>query len=248
MLAQFYQKIWSEAYQQNDLNILKLLEPDNKARVVDIGCGDGQKTIKFKKRIGCTTIVGIDGVEERLKAAQKRGINNVICTNIEEKWPLKSGSFDVVISNQVIEHLVDIDHFIKEIKRILKPGGYTVVSTENLASWHNIFALILGHQDFSHHIIKKSHVGNPLSPHFGEKTVAWSKYDNSGVDDTAFPHIKILTLRSLINVFKVYGFRTEAYKGSGYYPLFSLDERIASSIDPFHSHFIVVKMRKSTKR
>lgn len=246
MLKKFLLHIWSEAYEKNTLDILSLLEKNPQAKVLDIGCGDGQKTSRFMERIGCREVIGIDGVADRLKAARRRGIK-IIKANLENKWPFESSSFDIVVSNQVIEHITNIDGFIEEIYRVLKPNGYAVISTENLASWHNIFALVLGHQDFSHHIIKKLHVGNPLSPHYGEKTVTWSKEDNSGVDDTAFPHIKILTLRSLIKVFEVYKFSREAYKGSGYYPLFGLAERIISSIDPFHTHFIVVKMRKPTK-
>lgn len=246
MLKKFLLHIWAEAYEKNTLDILSLLEENPQAKVLDVGCGDGQKTSRFMEKIGCREAIGIDGVADRLKAAKTRGIK-IIKANLENKWPFPNNSFDVVVSNQVIEHIVDIDAFIEEIYRVLKPNGYAVISTENLASWHNIFALILGFQDFSHHIIKKLHIGNPLSPHYGEKTVTWSKEDNSGVDDTAFLHIKILTLRSLINVFKVYGFNCGAYKGSGYYPLFSFAERIISSFDPFHCHFIVVKMRKFIK-
>lgn len=243
-LKSFWEKIWNEAYEQNDKNILNLLTPNSDAVVLDIGCGDGMKTAKFKKKIGCKKIIGIDGVEDRLNAAKKRGVDQVVVANLEKKWPFNSQSFDVVVSNQVIEHIVDIDRFIEEIFRILKPGGYCIISTENLSSWHNVFALILGFQDFSHHIIKKLHVANPLSPHFGEKTVSWSGPGNSGIDDTAFPHVKVLTFRSLRKVFEVYGFQFEKGKASGYYPLFGVISLIASSIDPFHSHFIVAKFKK----
>lgn len=233
MLKRLFQKAWAKAYSQNDQNILSLLEPNQKAIVLDIGCGDGQKTLNFKKKIDCQEITGIDGVAERLEVAKSRGIKTKLA-NLEKKWPLASGHFDVAIANQVIEHLVDIDHFIKEIKRVLKPKGYCVISTENLASLHNIFALVLGFQDFSHHLIKKAHVGNPFSPHHGKKTATWSAIDNSGIDDTAFPHIKIFTYKSLVKVFEAFGFKFVAGKGSGYGPL----------IGPAHSHFITVKMRK----
>lgn len=243
MLNNFFQYIWKEAYKRNDENIINLLEINPLARVVDVGCGDGQKTAAFRERITCKTIFGIDGVFGRLKAAEKRGVQ-IKQANLEQKWLLPSNAFDAVISNQVIEHISDIDHFIGEIYRILKPGGYCIISTENLASWHNIFALILGFQDFSHHIIKKLHVSNPLSPHYGEKTVTWSSTDNSGIDDTTFPHLKILTFKSLRKVFEVYGFKFIAGKGSGYYPLFGIIGLIASIIDPYHSHFITIKMMK----
>lgn len=77
---------------------------------------------------------------------------------------LENESIDVVFSNQVIEHLYETDKFISEIYRILKPGGYAVISTENLSSWHNIFALILGWQPFSLSNISslRSSIGNPF--------------------------------------------------------------------------------------
>ncbi|EKD94498.1 MAG: type 11 methyltransferase [uncultured bacterium] len=241
MLTQFYQKIWTEAYGQNDNNILSFLDANPLAKVIDIGCGDGQKSIKFKDKIGCKEIWGLDGVTERLKVAKKRGVDHTIKSNLETSWPIENSTFDVVISNQVIEHISDIDLFIGEIKRILKPGGYAVISTENLSSWHNIFALILGYQDFSHTIIKKKHISNPMSLHYNKKTATWSKKGNSGVDDSAYPHIKILTYYSLIKSFETYNFRFVKGTGAGYYPLWSWLSNGMSKIDPYHSHFITIK-------
>lgn len=247
LVNDFFVKIWNEAMDNNIANIIHMLFLNPKAKVLDIGCGDGQYTIYFKDKIKCNQIWGIDGVDARLNAAKKKGVDKIVPAELEKKWPLKSNSFDVVISNQVIEHILDIDHFIKEIYRILKPGGYCVISTENLSSWHNLFALILGFQDFSHHILKKSHINNPLSLHYGEKTCTWSAEDNSGVDDTAYPHIKILTYRSLIKSFLEYGFEFMLGKGSGYYPLFGFVGEFMSKIDPYHSHFITIKARKPLK-
>ena len=237
--------MWQEAYLNNTNNIVKLLEQNAKANVLDIGCGDGQKTYLFKKKIFCKKIVGIDGVAGRLDVAKENGIDNIVTANLETTWPFKNNSFDVVISNQVIEHINNIDLFVGEIYRVLKPGGYCVISTENLASWHNIASLILGYQDFSHHLIKKSHIGTPLSLHYKEKTVTWSKEDNGGVDDTAFPHVKIFTLKSLIKVFTAYDFKFKKQLASGYYPAFGIISNILSYFDPYHSHFIVIKMQKS---
>lgn len=243
MFSKYLNNLWQEAYKDNDKNIINLLETSKTAVVLDVGCGDGQKTIKFKTKVGSPRIFGVDGVKERLSAAQKRGVN-VKAANLENKWPFNKNYFDVVVSNQVIEHMVSLDNFISEIFRILKPGGYCVISTENLASWHNIFALILGNQDFSHHLISKIHVGNPMSLHYKQKTVAWSAKDNSGVDDTAFPHMKIVTYLSLIRIFRAYGFKFKKGLGSGYYPLPEMMAKAMNNIDPYHSHFITIKMVK----
>jgi len=235
--------LWNQSMNRNISNIISLLEKDPKAVALDVGCGDGQKTALFKEKIGSNQIIGIDGISDRLSIAKYRGVK-IVYADLEKKWLFPNESFDVVVSNQVIEHVIDIDHFIEEIYRILKPGGYCIISTENLSGWHNIGALILGYQDFSHNIIRKSHVGNPFSIHYGKKTAAWSSVGNSGVDDTAFPHMKILTYRSLISSFKAFNFTFIGGKGSGYYPFFGSLGALIAFIDPYHCHFITVKMQK----
>lgn len=243
MLSDLFFTMWHEAMENNINNILSLLEKDSNARVLDVGCGDGKDTLRYQKAVGTRMIYGMDGQQGRVVAARKRGIETEVA-DIEKKWPYPNASFDVVLSNQVIEHIHDVDHFISESFRVLRRGGTSIVSTENLASWHNIAALILGFQDFSHHLVKIRHVGNPLSPHFGKKTASWSRADHSGVDDSLYPHVKIMTYRSLRQAYEAYDFTFVAGRGSGYHPLFSMASKLASLLDPSHAHFITVKMRK----
>ena len=77
--------------------------------------------------------------------------------------PYEDGRFEIVVSKQVIEHVYDTDHLLAEAHRVLKPGGMMVTSTENLASWHNVGALMLGRQPFALvNISSEGSVGNPL--------------------------------------------------------------------------------------
>lgn len=240
----YFTKIWRQAFYQNIEDILSLLEKNKNAAILDVGCGGGEFTTLYNKRICSKNITGVDGVREKLELVKKKGIKKTKCFNFEKKWPLKSRAYDVVISNQVIEHINNLDLFISEIYRVLKSGGYAVISTENLSSWHNIGALILGYQDFSHHLIKKTHVGNPLSLHKNQKTGSWTNEQTKAIDDSDFPHVKITTFRSLRQIFEAYNFQYLSGRGSGYYPLPGIAAKYVSRIDPFHSHFITIKVKK----
>ena len=135
-------------------------------------------------------------------------------------------------ANQVIEHLGDTDVFIKEIRRVLKPGGYAVICTENLASWHNIGALVFGWQPFSLANVceKRFQVGNPLAIHSGEVAA----------NPKSWLHMRVFAYQGLLAVFREHGFEVAGYKGSGYYPL----PGIMSKIDPRHAAFLTLKVRK----
>jgi SAM-dependent methyltransferase len=134
-------------------------------------------------------------------------------------------------ANQVIEHLFNTGKFLTEIYRILRKGGYAIISTENLASWHNIFALLFGWQPFSLTNISESTlgIGNPLALH-RQKKIAFSSW----------LHIRILAYRGLKELFEVSGFKVEKILGAGYYPLPSQ----FAAIDAKHSAFLTAKIRK----
>lgn len=230
MLKKFLINLWSNAYSINKKNILKLCEKNSKAVFVDLGCDDGTWTKEVARKISTKNIYGLDYILAQLKKAKKLGIK-VEQGNLNEKFPFEDSFFNVVHSNQVIEHLTEIDNYVAEIYRILKPGGYVIISTENLSSWHNIFSLIMGWQAFSQHISKKYHIGNPMSPHFEEDLrEGWT-------------HNIIFTYYSLQEIFKKYGFIIEKSKGAGYYPFPSF----FAKIDPHHSHFITIKAKKPIK-
>lgn len=219
------------AYRKNSENILNMYVKDKKAKFLDLGCDDGKWTMEMAKRISTNDVCGIEILPESVKKAKKNGVN-VKKSNLNEKLPYRDCTFDIVHSNQVIEHLNDTDMFMDEIYRILKLGGYAVISTENLASWHNIFALVLGFIPFSLTNIssKKATIGNPFAPHAGkEATVA-----------SSWQHMRIFTVYGLMDLAKLTGFKVEKVLASGYYPFGNL----LSNIDKRHAHFFVLKLRK----
>ncbi len=224
--------MWRNARNMNNENIFTLLEKNNAAKFLDLGCDDGDFTLKIATIIGTKYIYGVDVVDERLEAAKKKGIKTSKA-DINQKLPFPNDSFDIVHANQVIEHLVDTDNFAEEIYRILKPNGYAIISTENLSSWHNIAALTLGRQAFSQHISSKYHIGNEFSPHDGEKMGMQS-----------WTHVKIFTYFGLREFFRVHGFKIDKIKGAGYHPFQNLLSKAFSRIDPIHAPYITIKVSK----
>jgi len=63
-----------------------------------------------------------------------------------ESLPFAGDSFDVVMSNQTLEHVKEIFWIMHEISRTLKVNGHLIIGVPNLASFHNRFMLLLGRQ------------------------------------------------------------------------------------------------------
>lgn len=229
----FLLKLFHISYRINADSFLSLLEKNPSASLIDLGCGGGDFTIKCAEQIGTSNVWGLEIDEELGNEARRRGIK-IISADLNQKLPLKDSFFDVVLSNQVLEHLINSDLFVKEIYRILKPDGYAVVSTENLSSWHNIFAITLGYRPFSSDYSCRIKIGNPLSPHSGE-----------AVPKKSFVHTKIFPYQALKELFQIYRFRVEKLVGGGYYPMPTfLLPKVFSRIDPRHAHFLTLKLRK----
>ena len=202
--------------------------------MLDCGCDNGEFTERVARSVMARNVLGIEVDKDRASKAAERGIE-VISGDLNRKFKLDDNTADAVIANQVIEHLYDTDNFVSEIWRVLKPGGTLILSTENLASWHNIFALLLGWQPFSLTNISESSmgIGNPLALHRGE----------TGIPKT-FQHLKAFTPRSLAELLKNQGFTIEHSYGIGYFPFKGKTARILSRLDPGHGALITIKARK----
>lgn len=212
----------------------RLFERNKDARFLDLGCYDGVLTRDMAKHIGTAQIYGVEIVDELIKKSEKNGVK-IKSFDLNNPFDYADNYFDVVFSNQVIEHLYDVDNFICEIRRILKPGGYAIIGTVNIASWHNVACLILGWQPFDYvNIIKKKwRVGNPFQLHVSDVNTF-----NTNL------HLKPFTIKALNDIFNLYGFQIEKIVTSGYYPLPYPFFKCLENIDKAHAAFIGFKIIK----
>jgi SAM-dependent methyltransferase len=117
--------------------------------LLDVGCWDGASTLKRGDALGAARLLGIEVFESAASKATSRGIDVAQLDLETERLPWPDGSVDVVVCNQVLEHLKNIWLPMGEVHRLLRPGGYALLSVPNLASLHNRALLALGRQPTS---------------------------------------------------------------------------------------------------
>jgi 2-polyprenyl-3-methyl-5-hydroxy-6-metoxy-1,4-benzoquinol methylase len=100
-------------------------------RALDFGCGDGAFLGLVAKAVGENgSAVGFDPNDEgRRLAAYMLAKHGLKAEVVGETKSIPDGSFDVVICNEVIEHVHEPLQLLAEIHRLLKPGGTAVVTT-----------------------------------------------------------------------------------------------------------------------
>jgi len=130
-------------------NIIKTLKLSNKKRplekikILDIGCGGGLLSEPMK-RLGAE-VVGIDASEKNISIAKlhskKNNLNiKYVCSSPENfKTKMK---FDVILNMEIIEHVEDVDFFLKSCSQLLKKNGIMFVATLNRTLKSYLFAII----------------------------------------------------------------------------------------------------------
>ena len=113
---------------QMALNAIKLSKvPEPLGRVADIGGGWGELTLQLAPRSREVWLVDYAPPEPGNLPANV----SLVQADLNEKWPMPDNHFDFAFSLECIEHVENPRHFMREIKRVTKPGGYIFVSTPN---------------------------------------------------------------------------------------------------------------------
>lgn len=99
-------------------------------RVLDIACGEGYGSAALVAS-GAASVIGVDISPETVAHAKaKYGINAIVGS--AEAIPIETGSVDLVVSFETIEHVPKPAKFVEEARRVLAPGGTLIISTPNV--------------------------------------------------------------------------------------------------------------------
>src|SRR5712692_6887167 len=110
--------IWRRGQERRLALIRKHVDLEDRA-ILDIGCGVGTYVARLREFSSC--VHGIDIDEEKAHTAASRLPN--IALGAAEALPYRDNSFDVILLNEVIEHVRDDREAIREAVRCLRPGG-----------------------------------------------------------------------------------------------------------------------------
>jgi SAM-dependent methyltransferase len=104
--------------------------------VLDYGCGAGQIVLGLREKnvsaFGCDLFYGGGDYSSQIAAPM---LDTVIRRMVGDEIPFPPSSFDLVINNQVLEHVEDLDRVLSEMRRVLKPGGMLLSLFPDKSVW-----------------------------------------------------------------------------------------------------------------
>nr|XP_045010633.1 ubiquinone biosynthesis O-methyltransferase, mitochondrial isoform X2 [Jaculus jaculus] len=159
------QGVYAPLHAMNDLrvpfirdNLLKTVanhqpaKPLSGMKILDVGCGGGLLTEPLG-RLGAS-VIGIDPVDENIKIAQHHKSFDPVLDNrieyrvcsLEEIVGETTETFDAVIASEVVEHVIDLETFIKCCHQVLKPDGSLFITTINQTQLSYALGIVFAEQ------------------------------------------------------------------------------------------------------
>lgn len=111
-------------------------------RWLDVGCGDGRTAGLWLREHGCE-YVGVDVSATAVEQARAAGLDARLIEGAGA-LPFESGEFDGIVCVEALEHIFRPDEAVRDLRRVLRPGGRLVLTVPNVAYWHQRLELFVG--------------------------------------------------------------------------------------------------------
>lgn len=144
--SDFYNKYWVESadaysgeragYAQNFRRWMgrKLTGLSREAEILEVGCGDASFTAELRRFSDRVTAIDISPEQIALNAQKHPGID-FAAHDVAEPLPFAADRFDAIWCSEVLEHLFDPAFALREMYRVLKPGGLVLITVP----YHGLF-------------------------------------------------------------------------------------------------------------
>ena len=119
-----------------ELDLLAVLEPES---VLEIGPGPGELAARLKAQLGAS-VVAVDLSERLVELVRARGVEAVV--GDAQALPFPDGRFHAVVANFVLHFVPDLDAALREIHRVLVPGGAFLAATAHADHLADVWALV----------------------------------------------------------------------------------------------------------
>jgi methionine biosynthesis protein MetW len=211
---------------------LQIIQAQKPKKILDIGCGDGFFALQIIKTTKAE-VSGIDISKEAVEVARNNGINALNCDLNQDNICFETNSFDLVYLGEVLEHMLDPDCVLDEIYRILKPDGYLLLSTPNLAAWYNRFLLLFGIQPIFTETSTRKNFGRVL------------KFLGEGSQPVG--HLRIFTLGALKKIIKSCNFEIVHIEAMPFlpFPLIYQVDKLIGKIPSLGSDLLLLAQKRN---
>lgn len=152
-------------------------------RILDLAAGMGVAAVRIKKDYPCQLVCN-DISDKSLACLERNGLDTVSFDLDDENasFPFADGSFDAVISLATLEHIINLDHHLHELRRILATDGALFISVPNYTSIQDVIHLVFTGRTFH----------DPLKSDL-------ERYE-------FYSHVRYFTYKTLIEFLRTFGF------------------------------------------
>jgi SAM-dependent methyltransferase len=155
--------------------LLPWLKPSD--RLLDVGVGPGTITVDLAERLADGLVVGIDSAPAAVTATgmlavEHRASNVQVLIGDVYTMPFPEGSFDVVHTHQVLQHLSDPVAALREMRRVCVPGGLVAVRDADYATitWYPASAALTRWLE----LYRQVAISNGGEPDAGRRLLSWA--------------------------------------------------------------------------